>query len=98
MAADEVRQSYDWSGHFQSSGSQFVGSTINTGGGNVNFSAGNLLSNTHSVHAMFKVSDYEGQKNNNPDRVQGTCEWFLQHDRYQRWRNSTTDDLLWVSA
>lgn len=94
-----MRQSYDWSGHFQSGGPQFVGSTINTAGGNVNFVPDSLLrSNTPSVHARFKVSDYEGQKNNNPDRVRGTCEWFLKHDRYRCWRNSPIDDLLWVSA
>jgi hypothetical protein len=99
MAADMASQSYDWSGCFQSGGPQFVGSTFNTGGGSVNFAAdSSLWSTTPSIHARFKVSDYEGQKNSNPDRVPGTCEWFLQHDRYRRWRNSTNDDLLWVSA
>jgi hypothetical protein len=51
-----------------------------------------------NAHARFKVSDYEGQKNANPNRIDGTCRWFLQHDRYQSWRNSTKDSLLWVSG
>ena len=99
MAANVVSQSYDWPGHFQSGGPQFVGSTINTGGGNVNFAADDFRRTTApSVLARFKVSDYEGQKNSNPDRVQGTCQWFLQHERYQMWRDSETDNVLWVSA
>jgi ankyrin repeat domain-containing protein 50 len=92
-------QCYEWSGQFQSGGPQFVGSTINTGGGNVNFWAhDSQQTNAPSIHARFKVSDYEGQKNSIPDRVQGTCKWFLLHDRYQGWRDSGTDNLLWVSA
>jgi ankyrin repeat domain-containing protein 50 len=99
MAANLVSQSYDWPGHFQSGGPQFVGSTINTGGGNVNFAADDFRGTTApSVHARFKVSDYEGQKNSNPDRVQGTCQWFLQNERYQMWRDSEIDNVLWVSA
>jgi ankyrin repeat protein len=89
-------QCYELSGQFQSGGPQFAGSTINTGGGNVNFEAHD--SQQTSIHARFKVSDYEGQKNSIPDRVQGTCKWFLLHDRYQGWRDSGTDNLLWVSA
>jgi ankyrin repeat protein len=53
---------------------------------------------TPGVHARFKLSDYEGQKNANPNRVNGTCNWFLQHDRYQKWRDSTIGGLLWVSG
>ena len=92
-------QCYEWSGQFQSDGPQFAGSTINTGGGNVIFGAHDIQrTNAPSIHARFKVSDYEGQKNSIPDRVQGTCKWFLLHDRYQGWRDSSTDNLLWVSA
>ena len=92
-------QRYEWSGHFESGGPQFVGSMINTAGGNINFGAPDFQrTNTPSIHARFKVSDYEGQKNSIPDRVQGTCKWVLQHDRYQGWRDSSTDNLLWVSA
>jgi ankyrin repeat protein len=90
-------QHCEWSGQFQSGGAPlFAGSTINTAGGDINFVA--QKTNTPSLHARFKVSDYEGQKNSTPDRVQGTCEWFLQHRRYKDWRDSRTDNLLWVSA
>lgn len=42
--------------------------------------------------------DYERYKNINPERVPGTCEWFLADDRFCNWRDSRSGDLLWVSA
>ncbi|KAB5536158.1 hypothetical protein GE09DRAFT_1176634 [Coniochaeta sp. 2T2.1] len=44
------------------------------------------------------ASDYEGYKNFNPQKVEGTCEWFLNDDRFRKWRDSNTSSLLWVSA
>ena len=44
------------------------------------------------------ASDYEGDKNFNPPRVIGTCEWFFKDDRFRKWRDSNTSSLLWVSA
>jgi tetratricopeptide (TPR) repeat protein len=49
-------------------------------------------------HQVFKTSTYEQFKNINPDRVEQTCQWALSHPLYQRWKDSATDDLLWVSA
>jgi ankyrin repeat protein len=49
-------------------------------------------------HQLFKTSTYEQFKNINPDRVEQTCQWALSHPLYQRWRDSATDDLLWISA
>ncbi|OJD15801.1 hypothetical protein AJ78_03981 [Emergomyces pasteurianus Ep9510] len=31
-------------------------------------------------------------------RVAGTCEWLLQHDRYQRWLSGPDSPLLWISG
>ena len=42
--------------------------------------------------------NYEEQKNINPRRVEGTCQWALQSAEYIRWWESSTNDLLWVSA
>ncbi|UKZ63248.1 uncharacterized protein TrAtP1_004476 [Trichoderma atroviride] len=42
--------------------------------------------------------DYARYKNINPERVPGTCEWFLADDRFCEWRNSQTGALLWASA
>jgi ankyrin repeat protein len=57
------------------------------------------LNNEHrSCHQVFKTSTYEQFKNINPDRVDQTCQWALSHPLYQRWRDSATDDLLWISA
>ncbi|KAG9696721.1 purine and uridine phosphorylase, partial [Aureobasidium melanogenum] len=47
---------------------------------------------------FFKISTNEQFKNINPDRVDQTCQWALSHPLYRRWRDSATDDLLWISA
>ncbi|KAB5536125.1 hypothetical protein GE09DRAFT_1176620 [Coniochaeta sp. 2T2.1] len=44
------------------------------------------------------ASDYEGYENFNPQKVEGTCEWFRDDDRFRKWRDSNTSSLLWVSA
>lgn len=44
------------------------------------------------------ASNYEDYKNFNPQRVDGTCEWFFQDNMFQKWRDSTTSSLLWVTA
>ncbi|KAK7420625.1 hypothetical protein QQZ08_010317 [Neonectria magnoliae] len=49
-------------------------------------------------HRAFKTSKYEFFKNNNPARVPGTCKWVLEHPQYMQWRQSTHNDLLWISA
>ena len=41
---------------------------------------------------------YEEQKNINPKRVNGTCEWFLQSAEFQKWSNAKRSCLLWLSA
>ncbi|THW86472.1 hypothetical protein D6D18_07519, partial [Aureobasidium pullulans] len=49
-------------------------------------------------YQVFKTSTYEQFKDINPDRVEQTCQWALSHPLYQRWRDSGTNDLLWISA
>lgn len=46
----------------------------------------------------FRTSDYEKHKARNPDRVEGTCQWFLQHRHFSVWQESQESSLLWVSA
>lgn len=43
-------------------------------------------------------ADYENHKNINPLRVPGTCEWLLNDDDFRQWRDSTSSNLLWISA
>lgn len=43
-------------------------------------------------------SEYKGDKDSNPARVVGTCEWFLEDERFLDWRDSKSSKLLWVSA
>jgi hypothetical protein len=44
------------------------------------------------------AADHKSFKDFNPQRVHGTCEWFLNHDEFQQWRDSNNSGLLWVSA
>jgi hypothetical protein len=44
------------------------------------------------------ASDYEDDKNYNPLRVPGTCEWFFQGNEFRNWRDSDRSTLLWISA
>ncbi|CAI7570466.1 unnamed protein product [Penicillium crustosum] len=44
------------------------------------------------------ASDYEGYKDFNRLRVQGTCEWFFNDEKFHKWRDSDTSGLLWLSA
>ncbi|KAI9855850.1 MAG: hypothetical protein M1813_009369 [Trichoglossum hirsutum] len=44
------------------------------------------------------TSDYVSHRKRNPDRVPGTCEWILYHEKYQSWGREQKSSLLWVSA
>lgn len=52
----------------------------------------------NNCHIVFRTSEYEAHKDRNPNRVDGTCNWFLQHPVYKNWRDEDKDSLLWVSA
>ena len=41
---------------------------------------------------------YWDQKDMNPERVSGTCEWFLKHQKFLAWLQNPTANLLWVTA
>ncbi|KOS36610.1 hypothetical protein ACN38_g12632 [Penicillium nordicum] len=57
-----------------------------------------LTDQQQRCHQVFKINNYEEQKNINPQRVEGTCQWALQSPEYNRWWESRCNDLLWVSA
>jgi hypothetical protein len=44
------------------------------------------------------AGDYHRYKNINRERVPGTCEWFLADQRFRKWRDSNSSNVLWVSA
>lgn len=62
----------------------------------------NLLSHFREAeqnqHLRMLYSRYEAGKNVNPERIPGTCEWFLRHDSFVTWRESQCSNLLWISA
>ena len=46
----------------------------------------------------LRTSDYEEFKNRNPNRLEETCQWVLQHENFKSWKESNSSGLLWVSA
>ena len=46
----------------------------------------------------LRTTAYEETMHNNPDRVPGTCEWFLRHPKYCKWLDEPSSSLLWVTA
>ncbi|VUC21709.1 unnamed protein product [Clonostachys rosea] len=51
------------------------------------------------LHLLYPFgSEFEVQKDRNPERIAGTCEWFIKHERFQHWRETQSSSLLWVSA
>jgi ankyrin repeat domain-containing protein 50 len=46
----------------------------------------------------LNTSPYRTQKERNPDRILGTCEWFTAHKLFQDWQESNTSRILWVFA
>src|SRR4029077_4580735 len=43
-------------------------------------------------------SPYRDRKERNPDRIPGTCDWFVAHDLFQEWQESRSSRMLWVLA
>ena len=46
----------------------------------------------------FRTTNYETQKDLNPEREAGTCLWCLDDERFRNWRDKSTSCLLWVTA
>lgn len=50
------------------------------------------------MQSFFKTSNYESHKNENPKRLPETCQWFLHHLTFEKWRSGHFDNVLWLSA
>ncbi|KAG4034505.1 hypothetical protein MFRU_003g04650 [Monilinia fructicola] len=46
----------------------------------------------------FRTTNYETQKNLNPEREKETCLWCLEDTTFLDWRDKSTSRLLWVTA
>ncbi|KAK1761310.1 ankyrin repeat-containing domain protein [Echria macrotheca] len=57
-------------------------------------------SDARGIHILktLHTSPYLDRKNRNPERVPGTCEWFVNHRVFQQWQESSSSSMLWVSA
>ncbi|QYT03021.1 hypothetical protein H0G86_009997 [Trichoderma simmonsii] len=49
------------------------------------------------LKCLYK-SPYKDRKDRNPQRVQGTCDWFVSHEHFRTWSESSSSSMLWVSA
>ncbi|KAK6355999.1 hypothetical protein TWF718_000372 [Orbilia javanica] len=47
---------------------------------------------------ILNSSPYRDQKDRNPDRIDGTCQWFETHPLFRDWRRAPSASMLWVSA
>ena len=62
-----------------------------------------LSDKEQQCHQLFRLTErnkdvsYEWYKKRVDDRVEGTCQWFLQHDHFNRWLEQDSGPLL-VSA
>ncbi|KAK6520583.1 hypothetical protein TWF506_000836 [Arthrobotrys conoides] len=68
---------------------------INTTDGQ--YSSEKLKSRKYSVLQKLYKTPYQEHKDRNPDRVPGTCEWFVTHKHFLEWKESKSKSL-WVSA
>ena len=48
--------------------------------------------------ALFRTTEYEFDKNKNPSRVPGTCEWVLKHPIFRKWDQEDSIGWLWITA
>ncbi|RMZ48479.1 ankyrin repeat-containing protein [Aspergillus flavus] len=81
-------------------GNQFPGSHFP---GTVNFyqntqNERSLQSRQMDVLKRLNVSKYRDQKDRNPVRVRGTCDWFVTHPTFRAWQETQTSQMLWVTA
>ena len=53
---------------------------------------------SRECYETLRTSDYVFDNDKNPDRLAGTCEWFLQHEKYLNWRHREGAGWLWVTA
>jgi ankyrin repeat domain-containing protein 50 len=49
------------------------------------------------LNALDK-SPYGDRKDRNPDRIEGICEWFVDHELFRDCKESRSSRMLWVSA
>ncbi|KAH7085842.1 hypothetical protein BKA63DRAFT_27723 [Paraphoma chrysanthemicola] len=47
---------------------------------------------------LSRSCPYEDRKNVAETRIPGTCQWFINHERFKHWRDVGQSSLLWVSA
>ncbi|KAF4770862.1 hypothetical protein HAV15_013230 [Penicillium sp. str.  len=46
----------------------------------------------------FRTMNYEYQKDFNPDKEHGTCNWCLQSPIFRNWQENDSSCLLWITA
>ncbi|KAJ6788228.1 hypothetical protein PWT90_04372 [Aphanocladium album] len=57
-----------------------------------------LKEETFLKHLESGATDYIGGMNFNPDPVEGTCQWFYNHESLQKWLESSGSEVFWITA
>ncbi|GKZ23330.1 hypothetical protein AbraIFM66951_011723 [Aspergillus brasiliensis] len=50
------------------------------------------------ILGQLHTCNYRDAKDRNPQRVEGTCQWFTNHQLFKSWREGNGLGLLWISA
>ncbi|KPM38322.1 hypothetical protein AK830_g8241 [Neonectria ditissima] len=58
---------------------------------------GSAMTKEEIIGSLFKVT-YEDRKDRNEERVDGTCQWFINHQFFRAWQEKNGSAFLWVSA
>ncbi|KAK6523270.1 hypothetical protein TWF694_006159 [Orbilia ellipsospora] len=82
-------------GHLENRGNITVNHTTNT--------TGALSRKGREAKVLERLANhspeaYWDRKDINPDRIEGTCDWFTSHRLFREWRDSNSSRMLWVSA
>ncbi|KAF3218392.1 hypothetical protein TWF679_000920 [Orbilia oligospora] len=67
---------------------------------NDQYPTGKLKAKEREILRILDKSPYQDRKDRNPDRINGTCEWFVGHELFKDWHEnkSSASRTLWVSA
>ncbi|KAJ6784126.1 hypothetical protein PWT90_07276 [Aphanocladium album] len=50
------------------------------------------------LQLLTAAADHADRRKRNPQAVEGTCLWFMNHPYFTKWRESETSEMLFVSA
>lgn len=80
------------------SGNQFPEAHIQTLNIHQNSGDDETYTRKSAILQRLRTLDYKERMERNPERISGTCEWFVTHKSFKEWQQSKSSYMLWVSA